>query len=252
MKQPESPPLSPYQKYIEESKAPLSSLLFILPFLLAYHIGLWITNCFVNAHWVNGADRILANFLLKLGGIGPFVGIFCIIISLLIWQHASNYQWKISFQTLFFMAIESFVLAIPLFFFGTIVRYLFSIAATSDLPFITNIVLAFGAGIYEEFVFRMLAMSILFFIFGTIFQIEGWKLSLLVIVIQALLFAFFHYLPGSQEKIMIESKEFWHSFIFRFIGGIYFALIYKERGLGIATGTHAFYDIIAVTMNAFR
>ncbi len=243
---------SPYQKYIEDSKSPLSSLVFILPFLISYHIGLWLTNCLVNEHWVNGADRILANILLKLGGVGPFVGVFCIIITLLIWHHASNLQWNIKVKNLFFMSIECAILAIPLFFLGKIIgHFIFSIYGNLD-SIIVNIILALGAGIYEEFVFRMVIMSILFFIFGTLLQIEGYKLKTLAIGIQALLFALFHYLPGSQEAIIIASKDFWSSFLFRFIGGIYFAIIYKERGLGIATGTHAFYDIIAITMNSFR
>jgi hypothetical protein len=33
-------------------------------------------------------------------------------------------------------------------------------------------------------------------------------------------------------------------FLFRLLAGIYFALLFRLRGFGIAVGTHAFYDII--------
>jgi hypothetical protein len=33
-------------------------------------------------------------------------------------------------------------------------------------------------------------------------------------------------------------------FLFRMLAGIYFALLFRLRGFGIAVGTHAFYDII--------
>ena len=39
-------------------------------------------------------------------------------------------------------------------------------------------------------------------------------------------------------------------FVFRTLAGVYFACLFAMRGFGITAGTHAFYDIIAVLVNA--
>jgi membrane protease YdiL (CAAX protease family) len=35
-----------------------------------------------------------------------------------------------------------------------------------------------------------------------------------------------------------------HSFTFRFLAGVFFALLFEARGFGIAAGSHAAYDIL--------
>ena len=35
------------------------------------------------------------------------------------------------------------------------------------------------------------------------------------------------------------------TFIFRLVAGVYFALVYQARGLGVAAGAHACYDVLA-------
>ena len=43
---------------------------------------------------------------------------------------------------------------------------------------------------------------------------------------------------------VIVSGAHIYVFLFRMLAGIYFALLFRLRGFGIAVGTHAFYDII--------
>jgi hypothetical protein len=50
----------------------------------------------------------------------------------------------------------------------------------------------------------------------------------------------------------IMTIQFLRAFAFRTAAGVYFAYLYSERGFGITAGSHAFYDIFAVTLNAFR
>jgi hypothetical protein len=41
----------------------------------------------------------------------------------------------------------------------------------------------------------------------------------------------------------------WTEFGFRLLAGVYFAVIFAVRGIGITAGAHAFYDILAVMIN---
>ena len=34
------------------------------------------------------------------------------------------------------------------------------------------------------------------------------------------------------------------TFLFRFLAGVFFAVLFRYRGFGIAVGTHAFYDVL--------
>ena len=36
----------------------------------------------------------------------------------------------------------------------------------------------------------------------------------------------------------------WYSFTFRFIAGVFFAVVFVLRGFGIAAGAHALYDML--------
>ena len=42
----------------------------------------------------------------------------------------------------------------------------------------------------------------------------------------------------------------WAQFSFRTIAGVYFAVLFAVRGFAVTAGTHAFYDTIAVFINA--
>jgi membrane protease YdiL (CAAX protease family) len=36
----------------------------------------------------------------------------------------------------------------------------------------------------------------------------------------------------------------WLTFLFRFLAGVFFAVLFRYRGFGIAAGTHALYDVL--------
>mgnify|MGYP001615182848 CR=1 FL=1 len=247
------PPISPYQAYLEESHSPIVSLIFTLPLFLAYHFGIWAIQKLEDAPWANGADRLLATILTKFGVSGPLLSLCFVVTVLLIWQQASGRPWRVRGITLFIMLLECSFFALPPFLLGKVVRHiLMSAGSGGALPVHINLVLSLGAGVYEEFFFRMLLLSLLLFLFGTVFRMEGFRLYFTAVLVQAFLFALFHHLPGSPEPLNLLSKEFWQAFAFRTLAGVYFAHLYHERGFGIAAGSHAAYDVIAVTMNAFR
>lgn len=116
---------------------------------------------------------------------------------------------------------------------------------------LANVVTGIGAGIYEELVFRLILIIVLMALFQDILR-SGHKISIILsILISAALFSAYHHIIYLEGQFIQSSPFNWTEFSFRTVAGIYFAVLFVIRGFGITAGTHAFYDIIAVFMNAF-
>ena len=241
------PPSSPYKAYLENSCSPMTGLVFALPFVILYHIGVWMIRESGEPPWANGADILLAKWLYALGIGGPMISLLFLIIVLLIAQQISGRPWRWRSGTLGLMLLESVVFALPPFLLGNLVgRALMAAGAGAAKPLFVNLILSLGAGVYEEFLFRMLLMGLFFLVLQRLFPRSSGLVYFVAVLSQAVLFSLFHYLPGSNEVFVFPV------FAFRTLAGIYFAYIYQERGFGIAAGSHALYDVIAVMLNAFR
>ena len=96
-----------------------------------------------------------------------------------------------------------------------------------------------GAGIYEELLFRLILLS------ATVWLIRRWwtaqNLSMvLAVLVSSLIFATAHYVGHAGDVFQ------WFSFLFRFMAGVFFSILFIYRGFGIAAGSHAAYDILAI------
>jgi len=253
----ERPPSSPYKAYLEESHTPLTGLIFSLPLFLLYHVGVWWISEFKHIPWANGADVFIAWALHLMGIGGPLISLTVVVATLLFAQQLQGRRWRLPRPgTLTLMSCECLIFALPPFLLGKLVhQVLLSAGSEGELPFLVNIILSLGAGVYEEFLFRFLLMGALFALFRWLWDLRDTRLYVTVVLTQAVLFALFHHLPGGGETLdwaYVTSGHFLRAFAFRTLAGVYFAYLYQERGFGIAVGSHAFYDVIAVTLNAFR
>jgi membrane protease YdiL (CAAX protease family) len=115
---------------------------------------------------------------------------------------------------------------------------------------LANIVTGIGAGIYEELVFRLILIIVLMMLFQDALGL-GRKISIILsVLISAALFSAYHHIVYLDGQFVQSSPFNWPEFGFRTIAGIYFAVLFAIRGFGITAGAHAFYDIIAVSINA--
>jgi membrane protease YdiL (CAAX protease family) len=212
-----------------------------------------------------------------------------VVVILLALQLASRRGWRFWLGDIFPMAVECVLLAVPLIvlsmflsgssqrqsdidqFANSTVRIqtdtvlrcysvtnegsLDTAQSSGDngkwLGLLANVVTGIGAGIYEELVFRLILIIALMVLFQDILQL-GHKISIILSVfISAALFGAYHHIVYLGGQFIQSSPFSWAEFGFRTIAGIYFAVLFAIRGFGITAGAHAFYDIIAVFMNAF-
>lgn len=115
---------------------------------------------------------------------------------------------------------------------------------------LANIVTGIGAGIYEELVFRLILICLLMLLFQDVLRLTHKKSIVLSVLISAALFSAHHHIDLLSGQPNATDPFNLIKFAFRTIAGIYFAVLFAIRGFGITAGTHAFYNIIAVSITA--
>ena len=230
--------------YLKRSEMPLASLVFLLPFIIFYEIG---TRQFAFDAAHQTEQRIIAFNLMQqffdwFGATGRYMPPAAVIVILLSVHIAHNDPWSVKPTTLAGMAVEGAAWGLPLLVFGTLAaRWLaqhlpLMVAGSGDWR--TLLVLSFGAGIYEEMVFRLVALTVLHMLFFDVLRMRKSAGYLLMVVISSLAFAFYHYLGAEAFS--------WRSLVFRTGAGVYFAVLFLTRGFGVTAFSHSCYDIFVI------
>jgi len=236
--------LYPSADYLSESRRPLVSLVFIAPLLAIYEAGVLLLGPAMDR---NGVDVWLRT-LLEGVGLGHYFLLPVLTVCILLgWHHTTHEPWRVDRGVLGRMAIECVVLAVVLRLILALQEAVFSIhaAAAPAAPGETmnvsgapgNLIMFLGAGIYEELLFRLILFS------GTVWLLGRAGLrttsSLVVAVLgTSLVFSAAHYVGPYRDTLAL------FSFLFRFIAGVFFCVLFVYRGFGIAAGAHAGYDIL--------
>jgi membrane protease YdiL (CAAX protease family) len=233
--------------YWQQSRRPLTCLAFVTPLLVLYEGGvLWLGPQAVR----NGADVWLRQ-LLDLMGFGQYFLLPLLAVGILLgWHHTTGQPWRVVPGVLYAMFAECLVLALALVVIARLQGAFLSmfLPAQTEWPISAALfsralgaagktVGFFGAGIYEEVLFRLTLLPL---------AAAGLRLcgcsprQALVgaVIATSLLFSAAHYI-GPHGQILDAS-----TFMFRFVAGAFFAVLFVFRGFGIAAGTHAFYDIL--------
>jgi len=232
--------------YLKTTQHPWPCLLFLLPLLLAYELGVYYLGGAEARALRNGADAWL-RWVLDTYGVKLFLaapGIIVIVFG--IWSMRRWYDRpESSWQLVFAMWLESILFAFGLWLFGhNFGPLLHSAGVTlaagemdSRTEMFAQVLTYVGAGIYEEILFRLFAITGLVALFRCAF-VPNWASAILAGIGSALLFATAHHLGAAGEPM--DS----YRFVYRTIAGLYFAVLYWFRGFGVAVGTHALYDVL--------
>ncbi len=211
--------------YLERSEAPLASLILLLPLIIAYEVG---TQFFTSAAQHGHDQQIIAFTLLQqffhfFGATGRHLPALAVIGVLLTWHIARKDPWRVEVGTLICMGIESLIMAVPLLLFGYVLARYFPLSAANRGPG-DLLIMSFGAGIYEEFFFRLAIFTVLSLFLRDLLKIDRAPANLLIVVISAILFSAYHYLSPVEHFV-------WRTALFRTVAGIFFGLLFLRADL---------------------
>jgi len=221
---------SPARSYWRESRGLAVGYLFLVPLLALYQIGVAF-----DPGARNGAGYILDRVFLRFGASGVLI-LNLVLIALIFLALARLPKGALGRPGLYaVMFLESTAFALLLLVSG---RFVYA-NLLSLSPFLRDIVASAGAGVYEEVLFRLLALGGLLWILR-----EGIDLPMLIafpsaLVVSSALFSQAHHSIGGEPFVL---KVFWY----RAGMGAALGCIYFARGLGIAVYSHALYNVLLV------
>lgn len=294
--------------YLERSSRPVYAIMFLLPFIIFYGLGVIfikterlsesavLVDAFV---WLQKLLGYLG-FSDKIAWLTPAMAVVLILTGL---QLACRKRWRFYFADFLPMAVECILLAVPLIVFSLFlnspatpransvrldnssVRFsasptenslqntMLSADYTNEVigcssaagqseagpspdnriirrSVLVDTVAGIGAGIYEELVFRLILICVLMLLFQDVLRFEH-KISIVFsVLISAALFSAHHHIDFITGRLNTSDPFNFTKFVFRALAGVYFAVLFAIRGFGITAGTHGFYNILAVFINA--
>ena len=224
--------------YWRFSRSAYYSVVSALPLLVVYEILVIMTQ---SRYWGirNAADMWIRTFLMAFDLRAQHLTFVMIGIAFALIPVAKTRSYGVKLKANFFllMLAEAFTYSLVL---GGVLQ---SILRLSGLAAggpgngaLQNFALSLGAGLFEEIIFRVLLLNLLFFILNYIFKNKV-TTAVISVLAASFLFSLSHYI-GS----MADSWEL-YSFMFRWIAGMIFTVLYFIRGFAITAYTHALYDI---------
>jgi hypothetical protein len=229
------------EKYLREGSGPLADLALTLPVFVVYHLGVVWMDVQNAADVVTRELKALANSsLVAYSGLTLTIGaVFAGI--LLVLGRGHTLRW----QRFALVAAEGILYAVAMRLVASYVvgkvHLDAGVGSAPELGFFTAVVLSLGAGLYEEIAFRvglyglggklLLAMMPEALPGQRLMAEVGWA------VLSAAVFSGWHYFGQFGEPFELRS------FLFRWVCGIVFTLIYVFRGFAPVVWTHALYDI---------
>ena len=229
------------RSYWNVTNTPLYSFIFTLPLLLIYEVGIFAISASDLPLLRNGADVLMRQILEMFGILGTygFGGTFLIgFIIAFLRQKKELEATHINGEYLLTMLFESIGWAFVLMIL--MIRAPEYLMSSKDERLLQQVVLAIGAGIYEEFAFRVILITGFAYILGLVFQWGTFGKNIGSVLLAASLFSIFHFVGPYGEDPST------YLFLIRFMAGIFLGVVYIFRGFGIAAYTHTIYDLFVL------
>lgn len=228
----------PQPTYFQLSRSAHYSLVFAIPLLLTYE-GLALLLNQSDLYGIrNSADVFLKLFLSYMGihGFFGFGAAMVVALLLLRWVGGPSRFGHVRFTVLAGMLVESAVYSLV---FGAVVGGITRLLLAQPFPLSRSaqIMVSLGAGIYEEFVFRVLLLGALIYVLHRLLYLQELLAYGIAAILGAGLFSGFHYIGPFGDPWQLPS------FLFRFIAGLILTGLYFTRGYGITAYTHSLYNL---------
>jgi membrane protease YdiL (CAAX protease family) len=230
----------------------LTSVLLVFPLFLVYQVGVLTVP---EVH--NGADLVTSELLALLRGrVGVYVLVnlglgVAFVIAVLVLRRKNEFNPRLFLP----LVVESALYALSM---GSLILFVMqdilhvppglTIAAAAGPAGVGNvglagkIVLAFGAGVHEELVFRLLLIPALAaFAHKLLGLTRGWAVALAFVGSSLLFSAAHHVIGGEPWRVGV--------FTYRVLCGLFFATLFQVRGFAVAVYTHALYDVFVLVLH---
>jgi membrane protease YdiL (CAAX protease family) len=233
--------------YLQQSREPLTAAVAVLPLFVVYQLGILFTGGVRNGvDFVT--DLLFAAFGNSLGAYLVFNGlVLAAFVAALLWLRRTG---EVHPRLLPWMFVESAVYALLV---GGVVNGLihatgvvhllqvppqFPLSGAAPTPgLVSKVVMSVGAGLYEEFAFRLVLMGGMFLALHRLGGQPRWLSAAVALFVSSLVFSAVHHVGNMGEPFTLGA------FVFRFFAGAVFAAIFHLRGFAIAAWTHALYDV---------
>lgn len=238
--------------YLEESRRPLPILIFLLPLVVLYEFGSLLLLSGVASEDMP-SHTIRAYYLLEqairiFGVGGVYLPGILVVLVLAAWHIAGRYSWRFSFATVLCMAAESIAWTVPLLVLSVIATDLLGLGQAaaaaqttggeSDPAWRVWLLVAIGAGVYEELLFRLLLLSGIVWVLTKAGNLRRGLASAIGVGITAVLFALYHDLSTAGQGFA------WDYIAYFTVLGVAFGALYLFRGFGIVVAAHALLDVV--------
>ena len=227
--------------YFLQTRSSFYSFLFTIPLFFIYEVGIFFLSKDDILVVRNGADFLMRSILESFGifglyGLGAIFLIGFIITYIYFFNDKSNKSIRADY--LFIMIFESVCWALILYFLLS--KFMLVLMNPIGKTITQQVTLAVGAGIYEEFFFRVMLISGLTGIIGFVFLWSEKVRKAAALIIAAGIFSAFHFVGDYGDYFSMEL------FLLRFFAGIVLGILYIARGFGITAYAHSIYDLIVL------
>ncbi len=254
------------EDYWKLSARPLASLVLLLPLIVFYELGsLWyLTDNSTGAQQTIRAEKLMHGFFDLFGVLGVMAPGLAIVAVLLAWHVLARHPWRIRPLVITGMALEAALWSLPLLVFGALMQRLgqmstgleaaAALGGVGELGWQARLTISIGAGLYEELLFRMLAIAALHLIVKDLLQAGEGLARVAAVVGSAVAFALYHDQVYAGAAADPSAASFLglliQPFIFYTAAGVFFAILYLLRGFGVVAAAHAVYDILVLVILA--
>lgn len=228
------------QEYARETRRPWPTLLFLGPLVVAHEWARRVAGMGLPGYELFSHNAI-AGVLAWFGWSGAWVPPVVLVVVMLGWRQRAHDTWRVRTWIFAPLVAECLVLAIPMAVLGA---FFVPSRFPDGSSLGARLAAAAGAGVYEELVFRFLLVTALAWILGRWLRLWRPAALGLAVALAAVGFAACHF-----EPLGIDAFS-WRSFGARSAAGAYLGTVFATRGLAVAGGCHAAYNVLGVLLRA--
>jgi len=232
--------------YFSRSMRPLHMLIFLLPIVTLYELG--TLGVFGPVRDSLKAHEMLVRFFDIFGVVGLHLPALALVTMLVIQHALTRDPFKPSFVVWVKMVAESAFLTVPLVVLVMLLKHDGGLGMAAQATVVepsqaSQMMLALGASLYEEMLFRLVLITLIHFLISDVFGFSETKGFVIGLIVSSAAFAWHH-----DQMFLLDGSIDVRKGIFYFLAGMYFGLLFLMRGLGIAVGVHLFYDLLVLVI----